>query len=119
MAKHNELGKKGEDIAANYLKKKGYKILEKNWRFKHKEIDLIGSSPDGTIVFVEVKLRSTNYFGNPEDSIGKRKEQLLLTAAEKYLQPFPEEAEARFDVISIVRENDNTTINHIEGALGV
>ena len=64
MAEHNELGKTGEQLAAEYLKTKGFEVLETNWRFKQYELDLIVKMPNrDTIVFVEVKTRQTNYFG--------------------------------------------------------
>ncbi len=66
MAKHNKTGKGGEDRAADYLREKGYEIIERDWRDGHRDIDIIARSPDRrTIVFVEVKTRATDVIPNP------------------------------------------------------
>ena len=66
MAIHNELGKKGEQLAVDFLQKKGYTILDRNWRFKKAEVDIIAQK-EQILAIVEVKTRSSNYFGNPQD----------------------------------------------------
>ena len=65
MAKHNDLGKMGEDLAVQYLTDKGYEILERNWRNKHKEIDIIAKDGE-TLVIVEVKTRQSDDHGEPD-----------------------------------------------------
>ena len=68
MAKHNNTGKWGEDLAADYLREKGYEIIERDWRDGHRDIDIIARSPDlRTIVFVEVKTRATDVITKPEE----------------------------------------------------
>ncbi len=111
MAKHNILGQVGENIALEYLLKKEYKILETNWRFGKKEIDIIAQK-DNLVVIVEVKTRSTDYYGVPEESVTLAKQRFLIEAADAYMQQLDFEAEVRFDIISIV----NKTINHIQEA---
>ena len=72
MAQHNELGKKGEQLAVDYLIKKGYDIVERNYRFDKAEVDIIASLKD-TLAIVEVKTRSTIDFGNPQDFVNRNK----------------------------------------------
>ena len=74
MALHNELGKLGETLAANFLQANGYTIVERNWRVNRIEIDLIARLDD-TLIFVEVKTRSSDYFGSPEVFVTKRKKR--------------------------------------------
>ncbi len=100
MAKHNELGIKGEQIAKSFLLKKGYQILETNWRVGKAEVDLITQKND-ILVFVEVKTRQNNVFGYPEDSVTDKKEQLLYEAAGFYTREKEYEGEIRFDIIAI------------------
>ncbi|MBN1599715.1 MAG: YraN family protein [Bacteroidales bacterium] len=115
MAIHNEIGEKGELLAADYLRKKNYKIVATNWRYQHKEIDIIAY--DGNIlVIVEVKLRSSNYFGDPSESVTKKKQRLLVKAADAYVDSLDEEPEVRFDVISITTSDGEFDIEHIDDA---
>ena len=72
MANHNELGKKGEEFAIDFLVKAGYKILEKNYRFQKAEVDIIALK-GLVLAIVEVKTRSTDYFGNPQDFVNPKK----------------------------------------------
>jgi putative endonuclease len=115
MAKHFELGKKGEDIATGYLSGKGYNILERNWRFGRDEIDIIAEY-DKFLVIVEVKTRSTGYFGKPEESVTEKKQRFLIRAVNEYVNQKKIDLEIRFDIFSIVIESNKQTINHIEDA---
>ena len=115
MAKHNELGQHGESIARQYLEKKGHQILETNWRTGRAEIDIITKWND-ILVFVEVKTRSDNYFGEPEDFINQKKKDLLIGAAGIYMELVHHDWEIRFDVIAIIIKNDHPYIKHIEDA---
>jgi putative endonuclease len=72
MAKHNELGALGEALAVEFLQKNKYKIVERNWRFKKAEIDIIAQK-NNVLAIVEVKTRSSNYFGNPQDFVNQKK----------------------------------------------
>jgi len=115
MAQHFELGKQGERIALQYLLNKGYIIHQKNWRYGKIEIDLIAEK-DERIVFIEVKTRSTDYFGEPEDAVDSGKEQQLINGAQIFADKHELEEEIRFDIISIILNTDTVKINHIEDA---
>lgn len=115
MAQHNELGKLGEKLGVIYLQEKGYVILEKNWRYLKAEIDIIASK-NNTLIIIEVKTRTSDFFGNPEDFITKSKIKLLITAADAYIQQKNMDAEVRFDVISIVKNRQKTELKHIKQA---
>lgn len=116
MAIHNELGKRGEQIAAAYLEDLGYRILNANWRCARAEVDLIADQ-QGTIVFVEVKTRSSIDYGHPEEFVSYKKEKQLEFASSVYIEMMNHQGEIRFDIIAIVFENkDLYKINHIEDA---
>lgn len=116
MAAHNELGKLGEKLAANYLTANGYTILARNWRVNRAEVDIIARI-DETLIFVEVKTRSTDYFGAPEEFVTKRKKRLLAGAASAYMQQEGHEWAFRFDIISIVMKlGDSPKLEHYEDA---
>lgn len=113
------IGKWGESLAADFLSKKGYKILARNFRTEYGEIDLIVTRED-VLIFVEVKTRTSNEFGYPEDAITKQKREHLLDSAQAYLQNHPEfEGDWRIDVIAIWRKDRNAPqqIIHFENAL--
>lgn len=115
MAQHNDTGVKGEELAAGFLEKKGYSILEKNWRFKNLEADIIAIFSK-TLVIAEVKTRKSNYFGEPETFVNKQKQKNLIKAAHEYIQRNQLDVEVRFDIISIILGDSQTKINHIEDA---
>ncbi len=112
------LGRWGEDRAAQYLEAKGYEILGRNIRTEYGEIDLLARA-EGVLIFVEVKARSSEDFGHPEESITDVKKQHMADAAESYLQSHPEqERDWRVDVISVRRRaNQPAEILHFENAL--
>ena len=115
MAKHNDFGKLGEELAVNYLIGKGYEILERNWRNIHKEIDIIAK--DGKdLVIVEVKTRQTDEYGNPDVAVTKQKQWRLISAANAYVYQNRLDINTRFDIISIIIRDDIPEINHIEDA---
>lgn len=116
MATHNELGKKGERIASRYLREKGYRVLEENWRFRQTEIDLIAMH-DGVMVFVEVKTRASDRFGPPEEAVTLKKQQYLQRASAAYINWKRFEDELRFDIISVTfRPDGSHEIYHIQDA---
>ena len=84
MSRNKNLGKKGEDLAADFLIKNGYQILERNWRSSHQEIDIIASH-EQTLIFIEVKTRNSNKNVMPEESISDSKIRSVTSAALKYL----------------------------------
>jgi putative endonuclease len=113
------IGKWGESLAADFLSEKGYKILARNVRTEYGEIDLIVTRGD-VLIFVEVKTRTSNEFGYPEDAITNKKKEHLLASAQAYLQNHSEfEGDWRIDVIAIWRKDRNAPqqIIHFENAL--
>ena len=100
MATHNELGKKGELLASDWLLTHGYEIIHKNWRHAHVEVDIIATK-EMVLHFVEVKSRSNHLFGYPEESISEKKMQNLMFAADEFLFRFPEWKRVQFDVLSV------------------
>ncbi len=114
MQKNQKIGKEGENIAVKHLLSRGYKVLERNWRFKNKEIDIIAER-DKTIVIVEVKTRSSDFYGQPYVSVNYEKQKFLISAANNYIDLNSLEKEIRFDIISIVISK-NISIEHIENA---
>lgn len=115
MAEHNELGKLGEEMAAEYLRKKGYTILQTNWVFQKAEIDIIAQKGD-VLAIVEVKTRSTVDFGLPQDFVKPKKIGLLVKAVNEYIIQNDVEAQARFDIISIYKKNGGYVVEHLEDA---
>lgn len=115
MAQHNELGKKGEQLAVDFLLKKGFTIRDKNWRYQKAEVDIIAQKK-GTLIVVEVKTRSTTDFGNPQDFVNPKKIKLLVSAIDEYVTSKNLNVEVRFDIIAIVKENNNYKIEHLEDA---
>ena len=115
MGKNNELGRRGEQTAADFLLQKGYVIRDKNWHFERAELDIVALQGD-MWVFVEVKTRSTNYFGYPEQAITPSKQRLLAKAAAAYVEQHHIEGNIRFDVIAITFTKDLPDILHIEDA---
>jgi putative endonuclease len=117
MARHNLDGQKGEALAKDFLIEKGYEILDENWTFGKAEVDIIALI-NNTIVFVEVKARSGNYFGNPEEFVDAKKQENLSNAAEEYIYVVDHKGEIRFDIIAILFKKGFETyqINHIEDA---
>lgn len=115
MARHNHLGKKGEQLAKEYLLQKGWQLLEENWRVEHKEVDLIFREGD-ELVIVEVKTRSTDYFGYPEEAVSVAKEKHLIHAAEAYLEEHNLDMEVRYDVVAIIMRNGRQELTHIPDA---
>jgi len=116
MAQHNDLGRKGELMAKQHLEQAGYEILDENWCHGKAEIDLIAYK-DKVIIFTEVKTRSGNYFGEPEDFVDNRKQRLLAGAANEYVYLMNHQGEVRFDIIAILFKNEeNYKINHIKDA---
>jgi putative endonuclease len=94
------IGKKGEQLAANFLMKKGFEIVMRNYRFKHAEIDLI-IRRDDWLIFVEVKARSSTDFGEPEEFVDARKVNKMHEAAEQYIYATDWQGHIRFDIVSV------------------
>lgn len=118
MAKKStrEIGNEGEDLAAAYLESKGYMILERNYHFEHAEVDIVAYDNATCIVFVEVKKRATNYFGEPEEYVNDKKLANIYKAAEAWIyERKMDGSPVRFDVISITQKgNEAPGIKHFE-----
>jgi len=115
MAIHNDLGRKGESLARQYLENKGYEVLDENWVYGKAEIDLIVYKA-GLMIFVEVKARSSVAFGQPEEFVHTAKQKQMELASLAYIELMNHQKEIRFDIIAITFTNNNYTLNHIEDA---
>ena len=115
MAQHNELGKKGEQLAVDCLLKNNYSIVERNYRFDKAEVDIIAKQK-GILAIIEVKTRSTTEFGNPQDFVKPKQIQRLVKAVDEYVTVNDLDVEIRFDIIAIVREGKSYNIEHLENA---
>ena len=115
MAQHNELGKKGEQLAVDFLLKNNYEIVERNYRFDKAEVDIIAKKDD-FLAIVEVKTRSTVVFGDPQDFVKPKQIKNLVKAVDEYVTVNGLDVEVRFDIIAIVKEKDGYNIEHLENA---
>ena len=119
MARNNIVGAWGESLAADYLRKKRFKLLATNYRCRYGEIDLIVANRK-FLVFVEVKLRKTSNFARAAEHVDIHKQNRLRTTAEMYLSENPTQLQPRFDVIEIYAKDGVATtepyINHMEDA---
>ncbi|MEN3323926.1 YraN family protein [Mariniflexile soesokkakense] len=115
MAQHNELGKKGEQLAVDFLLKNNYEIIERNYRFEKAEVDIIAQK-DTILAIVEVKTRSNVDFGNPQDFVKPGQIQRLVKAVDEYVTVNGLNVEVRFDIIAIVKEGKAFNIEHLENA---
>lgn len=113
--KGKELGTIGESLARQYLTGKGYNVLEINWRHKHWEIDVIAEK-NQEIIFIEVKTRTGNFFGDPELAVNKSKQRFLGQAASEYMFQKRLGGDVRFDIISITVKSTGNEILHVEDA---
>lgn len=118
MAQHNELGKWGEEQAAAFLKDKGYTICDRNWRDGHRDLDIVALNEDQTtIVFVEVKTRTSAELQEPETAVDKKKIRSIANAAHRYLKQSDADYDVRFDIISVTgTDHSNVKIDHIINA---
>jgi len=115
MAQHNELGKKGEQLAVDFLLQEGYAIVERNYRFQKAEVDIIAKKED-TLAIIEVKTRSTIDFGNPQDFVKPKQIQRLVKAVDEYVTVNNLDVEVRFDIIAITKQGNGFNIEHLENA---
>ena len=115
MSDKIEKGKAGEDLAARFLLEKGYQILARNYRYKRSEIDIIAQK-DNCLVFVEVKWRSTDAFGYPEEFVNEKKAAKILEGADQYIYEANWNGNIRFDIVAIRQINGQTEVVQIEDA---
>lgn len=118
MAEHNEFGKWGEDEAARFLEQKGYSILERDWKWGKRDLDIIAVTEDRqTLVFVEVKTRSSEDLQEPEEAVDNAKMKNLAIAANAYVKAMNAMQDIRFDIVSIIgKRKCLERIEHIEDA---
>lgn len=115
LAQHNDFGVDGETMARRYLEQHDYEILETNWRSGHLEADIIAFK-DHRIVFVEVKTRTKDEFGDPESFVDRKKQKAYIRLANAYILQHDRTEEARFDIISVIANKEGVTIKHLPGA---
>jgi putative endonuclease len=115
MAEHIETGKTGEARALEFLKEKGYKILDTNWRQGKYEIDIVANDKD-CLVIVEVKTRHSTFAGEPEIAVDKQKQRTLIFAANAYIRTNHIVSETRFDIIAVLMNGEEARLHHIPDA---
>ena len=106
MALHNELGRMGEQMAAEYLDGLGFTILYRNWRYYRYEIDIIALK-DFVLHFIEVKTRKSTHYGLPESDVDRKKLQSMINASEGFLNKYPHWTRVQFDVLSVSITGNN------------
>ena len=117
MSRTKQAGDRGEAAAAVYLERRGYAVLERQWRCRQGELDLIARSPEGAFCFVEVKLRSPGAIGLPREFVDERKRARLRAAAALYLSTYEIDAPARFDVAEVYAEETGALrVEYLEDA---
>jgi len=115
MSEAHDLGLKGEEMATDYLKKAGFKILFRNWKWGKHEIDIIAENKE-FVVFAEVKTRSDDFRMHPVTAINNDKQKSVILAAEGYIKKFNIDKDSRFDVITIIKKGEDFEVDHIEDA---
>ena len=116
MAYHNDLGKWGEEVAANYLQQQGYTILHRNWMYQHRDLDIVAMDA-GALVIVEVKTRKDERFVNADTAVTPQKVRSLSLAANAYVKRYNISLEIRFDIITIVGcPDDKNEVRHVKDA---
>jgi putative endonuclease len=115
MARHNDLGKKGEQLAVDYLEAQGYQILARNYRFEKAEVDILAKK-DSILAAIEVKTRSTDDFGNPQDFVKPKQIQNLVKVVNAFIDEFALDLEVRFDIVAILKKGTQFEIEHLQDA---
>jgi putative endonuclease len=115
MAESHDLGKLGEDLAVEHLKKAGYKILKRNWKFGKHEVDIIAEN-NNFIIFAEVKTRTDELLVQVSDIVNHDKQRSIILCADKYINWYNITKECRFDVIIVIIAGNSRKIDHIEDA---
>jgi putative endonuclease len=115
MSAHNEFGKWGEDMAVAFLEKNDYAVRHRNWRFRHLEVDIIAVK--GTeIIFIEVKTRRNDEFGDPIDAVDEKKMKNILHAADTYIKLYQIDNPIRFDIIAVTGDENDYKVEQIKDA---
>lgn len=118
MAEKHDYGRESEALAASYLRRRGHKVLERNFRGRHGEIDIITLEHGRTLVFCEVRARHSDEFIHPLETVGPAKQQHVRKTAEVFLYRHPEytNRECRFDVVTVVGEGKAAVLTHFKNA---
>ena len=116
MAAHNELGRWGEDLAARYLEQKGYKILFRDWRNRHRDLDLVALKADeDLLLIVEVKTRRNEHFADASLAVTPQKIQSIARAANAFVRAYQVHSRVQFDIITIVGTTPEAAeVRHVE-----
>lgn len=115
MANHNDLGKKGEQLAVEFLLKNDYDIVARNFIYQKAEVDIIAQKGD-ILAVVEVKTRTSADFGDPQQFLKPKQMQRIIKAVDFFVNDNMLDVEVRFDIIAIVRNKKETTLEHLENA---
>ncbi|MFT5242906.1 MAG: putative endonuclease [Glaciecola sp.] len=115
MANHNELGKKGEELATDFLLKKGYDIIARNYIYQKAEVDIIAKKGD-VLAIVEVKTRTSTDFGDPQQFLKPKQMQRIIKAVDFFVNDNEMDVDVRFDIIAIVLNNKGMSLEHLEDA---
>ncbi|OIQ29920.1 MAG: hypothetical protein BM564_03875 [Bacteroidetes bacterium MedPE-SWsnd-G2] len=115
MAQHNDLGKKGEDLAVEFMINEGYQILDRNYRFDRAEVDIL-CLKEGVLVALEVKTRASSHFGDPQDFVTSKQIKQLVKVVDHYVVDHDMDVEVRFDIIAILKQKENYKIKHFKDA---
>lgn len=115
MNKGHQLGKIAELYAQQFFVRKGYQLLAKNYRYRKAEVDLIVRK-NNTVVCVEVKARSYDYYGHPSAFISVKKQQLLCITMDQFAQTILEAVEFRFEILCIYKSNNQWQVDHLKNA---
>ena len=115
MAVQKVVGDKGEEIACTYLKGRGFRILATNWHYGHYELDIVAMDGE-ELVIVEVKSRTGSGFDHPSEALSDKKIKMIIEAAEAYLQQHEFNGETRFDLITVVMNDNDFDLEHYEEA---
>ncbi|RNC92014.1 MAG: endonuclease [Allomuricauda sp.] len=115
MGNHNEFGKQGEQLAVDFLTKKGYVIKQRNYRFLKGEIDIIAQKGK-ILAIVEVKSRNKAFVASISDTVNHKKKKLLIETANNYVIEEDLEVEVRFDIVTVVQKEKKIEIVHLEDA---
>lgn len=113
---HLSTGQLGEKMAVDYLRDKGYEILNTNWRYQHKEIDIIARTRQNELVIVEVKTRNSTRYGDPEEAVDIKKQEFLIEATDAYIEEQNLDMDVRYDIIAIAFKSGKKVIKHIQEA---
>jgi putative endonuclease len=115
MSIESELGKRGEKLASEHLVSHGYRIVKRNYKFNKAEVDIVAEK-NNRMVFVEVKTRKSLFLSEPEFTIPMKKQRQIIKAADGYLKEHDIDLESRFDIITVILNEETNRIDHLEGA---